>query len=90
VTGLFFAAMISLTIYSVKAVKYTHEVKNRDGYNFHPDDMKFDSFASIIKLSVVCCFAAVLCGLTGIAGGMVLGPLFLSYNMLPTVMSGTN
>ena len=28
--------------------------------------------------------------MTGIAGGMVLGPLFLSYDMLPQVMSGTN
>lgn len=34
--------------------------------------------------------AAGLCGLTGIAGGMVLGPLFLTYNMVPQVMSGTN
>lgn len=34
--------------------------------------------------------AAILCGMTGIAGGMVLGPLFLKYNMLPTVMSSTN
>lgn len=34
--------------------------------------------------------AAIICGMTGIAGGMVLGPLFLTYNMLPTVMSATN
>ena len=34
--------------------------------------------------------AAGLCGMTGIAGGMVLGPLFLTYNMIPSVMSGTN
>ena len=34
--------------------------------------------------------AAILCGATGIAGGMVLGPLFLTYNMQPKVMSSTN
>lgn len=34
--------------------------------------------------------AAMLCGMTGIAGGMVLGPLFLTYNMVPQIMSGTN
>ena len=79
-----------LTIFSIKSVKRAHEIKNRDGYSFHPNDMKFDSFYSIIRLSFVCFIAAVLCGLTGIGGGMVLGPLFLSYNMLPTVMSGTN
>lgn len=46
--------------------------------------------SKIIKLSVFCMIAAVLCGFTGIAGGMVLGPLFLSYNMVPQVMAGTN
>lgn len=44
----------------------------------------------IIKLSIFCMIAATLCGFTGIAGGMVLGPLFLSYNMVPQVMAGTN
>ncbi len=34
--------------------------------------------------------SAILTGICGIAGGMVLGPLFLSYNMHPQVMSGTN
>ena len=34
--------------------------------------------------------AAILCGCTGIAGGMVLAPLFLSYNMHPLVMGATN
>ena len=90
VVGLFVLSMLLLTVYSVRSVKHAHEIKNRDGYSFHPNDMKFDSLYSLIKISVVCFIAAVLCGLTGIAGGMVLGPLFLSYNMLPTVMSGTN
>jgi len=44
----------------------------------------------IIKLAAFCAIAATLCGFTGIAGGMVLGPLFLSYNMVPEVMAGTN
>ena len=39
---------------------------------------------------MACMVAAILCGMTGIAGGMVLGPLFLKYNMLPSVMSSTN
>lgn len=90
VVALFIASMCLLTVYSVNSVKNAHEIKNREGYSFHPNDMKFDSLYSLIKISVVCFIAASLCGLTGIAGGMVLGPLFLSYNMLPTVMSGTN
>jgi len=43
-----------------------------------------------VKLAVLCMVAAILCGATGIAGGMVLGPLFLTYNMIPQVMSATN
>jgi uncharacterized membrane protein YfcA len=34
--------------------------------------------------------ASVLCGCTGIAGGFILGPLFLKYGMMPQVMSSTN
>ena len=43
-----------------------------------------------MKMGMACMLAAILCGSTGIAGGMVLGPLMLAYNMLPQVMSGTN
>jgi len=41
-------------------------------------------------MATACFIAALLCGCTGIAGGMVLGPLFLKYDMIPQVMSGTN
>ena len=41
-------------------------------------------------METACFIAALLCGCTGIAGGMVLGPLFLKYDMIPQVMSGTN
>jgi len=34
-------------------------------------------------LAISCGFAAILCGMTGIAPGMVLGPLLLSYNIVP-------
>lgn len=44
----------------------------------------------MIWISLVCMVAAILCGCTGIAGGMVLGPLFMSYGMNPQVMSATN
>jgi hypothetical protein len=32
---------------------------------------------------------AIISGSTGIAGGMILSPLFLKYNMPPIIMSGT-
>jgi uncharacterized membrane protein YfcA len=45
--------------------------------------MKFESTESIVNLALTCMIAAIICGSTGIAGGMVLGPLFLKYNMIP-------
>ena len=65
-------------------------IKNRDGYKFDSNDYKFETSTDIAKLCLFCMIAAGLCGMTGIAGGMVLGPLFLTYNMLPSIMSGTN
>lgn len=52
--------------------------------------MRFETTSKIINLAIFCMIAAVLCGMTGIAGGMVLGPLFLTYNMVPQIMSATN
>lgn len=81
---------IVFTFFSLKKIERIHEVKKRDGYKFDKNDMKFDSKEQIISLALVCMMAAVICGCTGIAGGMVLGPLFLKYNMIPQIMSGTN
>lgn len=43
-----------------------------------------------MKLSLGSIIAGILCGTSGIAPGNVLAPLFLSFNMIPQVMSGTN
>jgi uncharacterized membrane protein YfcA len=34
--------------------------------------------------------SSTICGVTGIAGGMVLGPLLLKLGMIPQIMSATN
>ena len=86
----FAAVMVLLTKWSVNHVMYIHTIKVRDGYRYDPNDLLFKSNGEIINLAGICMIAAMLCGMTGIAGGMVLGPLFLKYNMLPTVMSATN
>ena len=67
-----------------------HQIKLRDGYDFDEHDTRFKSSVDIIKLALATGVAGLLIGMTGIAGGMVLGPLLLSYNMLPTVMTSTN
>ena len=79
----FTVAMIYMTSIAVKRVKKIHECKAALGYDFHPQDMRFRSTGKIVKLVIYCMIAAILCGMTGIAGGMVLGPLFLTYNMVP-------
>lgn len=82
--------MILMTWIAVKRVKKVYESKLAHGYQFDPQDMQFDTISKIVSLAIFCMIAAILCGMTGIAGGMILGPLFLSYNMVPQVMSGTN
>lgn len=71
-------------------VHYAHVVKKAMGHKSDKEDITFDTVGEVVKISVVCMIAAVLCGCTGIAGGMVLGPLFMSYGMNPQVMSATN
>lgn len=83
VQTIFVVGMILLTWYQVKRVKQIHIDKEKYGYKFAPNDLKFETVGKIIKLAFFCMIAACLCGMTGIAGGMVLGPLFLAYNMVP-------
>ena len=54
-----------------------------EGYDYDENDLKFENLSQIIKLAIYCMIAALLTGICGISGGMVLGPLFLSYNMIP-------
>ena len=82
--------MVLLTVWNVKRVQNIHEIKNKEGYKFDANDYKFETTKDIGLLCLFCMIAAGLCGMTGIAGGMVLGPLFLTYDMIPSVMSGTN
>lgn len=82
--------MISLTVYSVKRISNIYKIKEEEDYKFHEKDVRFENTFEIIKLAFFCMIAAMICGMTGIAGGMVLAPLFLTYNMVPQVMSNTN
>lgn len=75
--------MLLITAYAVKRIHALHATKEEKGYNFEEKDLKFKDISQIATLSGACLIAAILCGCTGIAGGMVLGPLFLKYNMHP-------
>lgn len=78
------------TRYAVSIIDNIHEIKNKNHYNWDEKDMRFHQRSDIIKMALACMTASILCGMTGIAGGMVLGPLFLKYNMVPIIMSSTN
>ena len=88
--GVFALLMGLATRESIREIDHHREVKIRNRYVYDKNDLIFKDKLAIIQMSMACMVAAILCGMTGIAGGMVLGPLFLKYNMLPTVMSATN
>lgn len=71
-------------------VQQAHVAKKATGHRYDREDITFDSVYDAVKMAIVCMIAAILCGCTGIAGGMVLGPLFMQFGMNPQVMSATN
>jgi hypothetical protein len=82
--------VVMQTAWAVRKIAQINAVKAKDGYEYHSSDIYFKTLRDVLKMSLTCMVAAICCGLTGIAGGMVLGPLFLSYGMLPQVMGATN
>ena len=78
------------TRYAISIIDHIHEIKNKNHYNWDEKDLRFHDKKDIVKMALACMLASILCGMTGIAGGMVLGPLFLKYNMVPIIMSSTN
>ena len=75
------------TRFAISIIDHIHEIKNRCNYNWDDKDMRFHDRMDIVKMALACMLASILCGMTGIAGGMVLGPLFLKYNMVPIIIS---
>ena len=65
----FVVSMVLLTVYAVNDLKRVSEIKKRDGYKYDKQDLQFDTKGKIVYMSLVCGFAAVLCGLTGAPSG---------------------
>ena len=78
------------TYYNARILKKIHEIKRRDGYEYDPTDIRYDNDKTLMKIIASCFVAGTLGGIVGIAGGIILGPLFLSMGLLPTVVSATN
>jgi hypothetical protein len=72
---------IIMTIRNTKELKRIHVIKKRDNYKYDPTDIKYDSDKTIIKTLLICFMAGALGGIVGVAGGVILGPLFLYLGM---------
>jgi hypothetical protein len=86
----FITYSIASTVYNIREIRRIHDIKRREGYYFDPRDIKFDDNKSLIKIAIICFLAGTLGGIIGIAGGIIMGPLFMSLGMLPVVVAGTN
>jgi Sulfite exporter TauE/SafE len=73
-----------------KEIREIHRIKNRDDYDFDDADLDFEKSEKIRYLVLSCFAAGVLSGILGIAGGVIMSPLFLSMGMLPQVVASTN
>ena len=78
------------TYYNFKNLKHIHLIKRRDNYPFDKNDLTYEDNKSLFKIIIMCHISGVLGGIVGIAGGIILGPLFLSLGMLPIVVASTN
>lgn len=79
-----------MTYFNAKEIKRIHIIKKRDNYPYDKQDYKFESDAAILKMIIICFAAGCIGGVVGIAGGLILAPVFLSLGLNPTVVAGTN
>jgi len=60
------------TRFAISIIDHLHEIKNKNHYNWDEKDLRFHQKSDIVKMALACMTASILCGMTGIAGGMVL------------------
>lgn len=75
---------------NTRRIAYIHKIKERDGYEFDPSDLKYKDIKSVIKVAGLCLFVGALGGIVGITGGILTNTLFLSFGMIPLVVASTN
>ena len=88
--GSFAVVCLLVTCCVASRVRRAHDLKADRPHLTDEEDIQFNNSCDVIKMTLTCMVAAILCGCTGIAGGMVLGPLFMAYGMNPQVMAATN
>ena len=78
------------TLRASNVVQDIHKIKRHEHYDYDEADLHFEDPRVIKKLVVGCFLSGILSGILGIAGGTIMGPLFLSLKMIPEVVSATN
>ena len=81
---------LASTIFNAIYLRNKHLFKIKHNYAFADTDIRFDSNLEILRITFFCFFAGALGGTIGLAGGLVLNPLFLSLGLPPLVVSATN
>jgi uncharacterized membrane protein YfcA len=65
-------------------------LKVDEEYPFDKNDLTYESNQKVFNMVAMCFVSGVLGGIVGIAGGIILAPLFLYMGMLPSVVANTN
>ncbi|TNV78400.1 hypothetical protein FGO68_gene12330 [Halteria grandinella] len=90
ILAIFIIYTVISTFFNCKELRRIHMVKRRDGYVYDKADITFEDNKSLAFVVLNCFIAGMLGGIVGIAGGIILGPLFLQMGMLPVVVAATN
>lgn len=83
VFAVFTVYSVAITIYNAIRLQEIYQMKVREGYIFDANDFKFESFKKIYMISAICFLTGTIGGVIGIAGGIILAPLFLQMGMHP-------
>lgn len=75
--AIYIAYTIASTIYNAKTLRRIHRIKTRDGYRYDPSDITYEDNWTMVKIIVVCHISGIMGGIVGVAGGIILGPVFL-------------
>ncbi len=80
---------LASTIYNARRLRRIHFIKKRDGYEYDQSDIAYEDNKIILKIIIVCHLSGIMGGIVGIAGGIILGPVFLQLGMLPILVANT-
>lgn len=79
-----------LTIYEVNKIRHIHKLKVENGYLYDKQDFDFTKDKVIFGVVFIGFFVGAAGSIAGIAGSLILNPIFLFLGLIPTVIAATN